>query len=103
LLPLFLLLNPSLFCSWCALLKWGWLLHCLTGVDQSILIDHRCHCQNCCRSLPHNQYNRMILNDFVPQLVYYACRLLLYGQNNFFLSFRFNCVSRYVLWVFRSL
>jgi hypothetical protein len=32
----------------------------------------------------------MMLNDFVPQLVYYACRFLLYGQNFFFLSFRFN-------------
>jgi hypothetical protein len=33
------------FCSWCALLKWGWVLHRLTGVAQSILIDHCCHCQ----------------------------------------------------------
>ena len=24
---------------------WGWRLHCLTGVAQSILIDHPCHCQ----------------------------------------------------------
>ena len=54
---------------------------------------------NCCRSLPQNQYNWMILNDLVPQLVYNACRFLLYGQNYYFLSFRFICVSRYVLWV----
>jgi hypothetical protein len=32
----------------------------------------------------------MILNDFVSQLVSYACRYLLYGPSYFFLSFRFK-------------